>query len=526
MRKRILLILQILLLSAGALAAALFLSGLHGHENAAEPASLTTDLETSSDENTAPADRIQIPDQAEATTEDVPETTAEETTVPETTEEAAEESTEEETTEAETTVPETTAAPVIVPPTSTEAETTEAPTEAETTEASGEAGSTGEEIDETTEPEGAETGDPAEETTEADPDAPAETRYASIVMIGDMLMHGNVSNSALQPDGSYVYDYLFDNIRNDIAGASVAIVNNEVILGGNQLGNRNYPRFNIRTELGDAEIRAGFDAVLHATNHTMDMGAAAIDHCIAYWKAHPNITLCGIASSYEEQNTIDYIDRNGIRIAILNYTYGLNGYSLPAGRGYLVNLMIYQHREWIGAQIREAKMNADFVIVCPHWGVEYQMHHSADQETWAVWFTENGADLILGTHSHCLQGIQTITASNGRKALCYYSLGNYVSSQGFTYSLLGGMAKVVIQKDASGTKIVSGGLVPLVTHYTDGFAFTTVYKLSQYSDELALSHGAWNYSGQYQETRVQYPLSIATFNSLLNNIGLRPYIVN
>lgn len=94
-------------------------------------------------------------------------------------------------------------------------------------------------------------------------------------------------------------------VRKDIEAADLAIVNQEVILGGRELGISGYPVFNGAYEVGDAITTAGFDVVLHATNHALDKGKKGINNCLQYWRTnHNEIAVLGI---YDNQN--DY-DRN------------------------------------------------------------------------------------------------------------------------------------------------------------------------------------------------------------------------
>lgn len=102
----------------------------------------------------------------------------------------------------------------------------------------------------------------------------------SLVMVGDVLLHTPVSESGLMEDGSYNYSHLFKNVKNDIESADIALVNQEVILGGAELGLSGYPAFNGAYEVGDALVEAGFDVVLHATNHALDKGRRGILNCI------------------------------------------------------------------------------------------------------------------------------------------------------------------------------------------------------------------------------------------------------
>ena len=101
-----------------------------------------------------------------------------------------------------------------------------------------------------------------------------------LLMVGDILLHDNVQNSGKLPDGTYNYDHLFENVVEDIQAADIAIANQEVILGGTELGLSGYPAFNGPFEAGDALVNAGFDVILHATNHTLDRGKKALLNCL------------------------------------------------------------------------------------------------------------------------------------------------------------------------------------------------------------------------------------------------------
>ena len=325
----------------------------------------------------------------------------------------------------------------------------------------------------------------------------------NLIAVGDMLLHGGIHNSALQADGSYNYAHVFEHTKDRIAAADIAVANQEVILGGVELGVSSYPQFNSPQDFGDALVDAGFDVILHASNHTMDKDTVAVLNTIHFWKEkHPDITFLGINENQEERNTIRIVEKDGIKIAMLNYTYGLNGFSLPSDKPYLVNLMDEAHKTEIAEDLKKAREEADFVIVYPHWGTEYVLEATDEQKQWAQFFADNGADLIIGTHPHVVEPVEWITASDGRQTLVYYSLGNYISIQYYNYSMLGGFAEVTITKDSSGTYISDYDMDFLVTHYTAGRTEMTTYFLSDYTDELASRHAILTepYAGQYAES--------------------------
>lgn len=310
-----------------------------------------------------------------------------------------------------------------------------------------------------------------------------------IVMVGDMLMHGRVMESGLKEDGTYNFDHLFINVKDTIENADLALVNQETILGGTELGLSGYPAFNSPYELGDSLVDAGFDVILHATNHTLDKGKTGVQNCMNFWDTnYPDIAYLGINKSQEEQDTDIYIyEQDGIRIAILNYTYGTNGIPTPSDMPYIVN---YLDEDKIIQDLKFAEENSDFTIVCPHWGTEYVLSATDSQKKWATIFMENGADLVIGTHPHVIEPIEMLTDENDNEMLVYYSIGNFVNGtsgtgEGTTNRMVGGIADITISLDENDEAYIEKyDVIPIVCHIDEKTEYT-VYYLSDYTEELA-----------------------------------------
>ena len=147
---------------------------------------------------------------------------------------------------------------------------------------------------------------------------------------------------------------------------------------------------------------------------------------------------------------------------------------------------------------QEAKEMADVVIVCPHWGTEYTTKPSSYQQKFALQMTEAGADIIIGTHPHVVQPVEWIEAENGNRALCFYSLGNYVSTQKNPLCMLETMAWVSFRVTEDGISIEEEktGVLPMVCHYTaNPVRLESVYLLEDYTEEKAAAHGISSYGG-------------------------------
>ncbi|MBQ8878162.1 MAG: CapA family protein, partial [Lachnospiraceae bacterium] len=277
----------------------------------------------------------------------------------------------------------------------------------------------------------------------------------TLMAVGDNLMHMGVVYTGRMQDNTYDYSFLFEDISNFLGKADIKIINQETILGGNELGFSGYPYFNSPTEVGDAIAAAGFNVVLQASNHSADQGIKGLKNCAAYWEKYPDVLMTGIyeeAPEEEKEKTpIPILNIDGVTFAVLNYTYGPNMEVLPREiQGHLNMLCAWDENSGaidfttihpdVLTEIEEASKQADVVIVCPHWGTEYTTKPSQYQKEFAKQMTQAGADLIIGTHPHVVQPIEWVESENGNKALCYYSLGNYVSTQKDAISMLEAMA--------------------------------------------------------------------------------------
>ena len=337
------------------------------------------------------------------------------------------------------------------------------------------------------------TGETVQENAKESEKEPELSDEYKIVMVGDVLLHTPVEESYRQADGGYDYDSLFANTKDEISSADLALVNQEVIIGGSELEISGYPCFNADFSLCDSLVDAGFDVICHATNHALDKGQAGLLNCAKNWKKqYPQITVLGIHDSADTSTACgadpEILELGDFKVAVLNYTYGTNGIPLPEDMPYAVDLL---DEEQVAADICRAEEMADFTIVCPHWGTEYRLTPDASQEKWVRIFLENGADLVLGTHPHVIEPIEWVTdPENGHEMLVYYSLGNFVNwtsgtGEGVANRMVGGMAEVTVGRDEMGeVKIKDYGVQPLVSHVTSGPGGVTTYFLEDYSEKL------------------------------------------
>lgn len=270
------------------------------------------------------------------------------------------------------------------------------------------------------------------------------TEKITIGAIGDILIHDTVYKDAYK-NGKYDFNPIFTNVHSILEKPDLLTANQESTLGGTELGISSYPCFNSPHEVADALVHTGVDIVSTANNHTLDKGERGIRSEVQYLDT---IGLPHVGSFLSDQDrlTLRIIDKNGIKVAFLAYSYGTNGIPVPAGKGYLVNLI---NRDRMAEEIARAKKAADVVVMSIHWGNEYQRIPTAEQKDLAHFLANQGVDIIFGSHPHVLQPMEWIKRADGRKTFVIYSLGNFISGQIHDYKDIGGMAELEVTKHVS-----------------------------------------------------------------------------
>lgn len=330
------------------------------------------------------------------------------------------------------------------------------------------------------------TGDMRSDAQGDNGDPASETRTLSFLAVGDVIAHAAMCGQASVPDsGEFDFTPVFRHVRERVSGYDVAAVNQETILVSDPGLVDSYPAFGTPTAMGDALIDAGFDVVLGATNHANDKGQAGLRQTFDFWADHPEIELLGLHPSAEDAAHVDYLERNGIRIALFDYTYGLNGRALPAGREYQIDVLD-ERNERFYANVEKAETEADTTVCFLHIGEEYASEPTAEQRSLCSQLINAGADVVICSHPHVAQPVERVQTDDGNEGIVFWSLGNFVSNQTDPRTVLGGAAELEIRKTSSGTVVDSFGLVPTVSHFDDDT--TEAYFLDDYTDELASGH--------------------------------------
>ncbi len=277
----------------------------------------------------------------------------------------------------------------------------------------------------------------------------AEEPKAEIVFAGDAMQHQAQIDAARRDDGTYDYSECFSAVEAYVNAADYAVVNLETPLGGKPYSG--YPCFSAPDSYLDALADAGFDMMLTANNHTLDKRDKGLLRTIDCLDGR-GVDHIGTYRNLQERDSVLPLlkDINGFRVAFLNYTYGTNGIKLttPAKVDYI-------DRPLMKSDIAAARSaGAEIVIVCIHWGNEYELLPASSQRTLADFLIDEGVDVIIGSHPHVIQPMEMRHNAHGRNVLLVYSLGNFISNMKTRDTRGGAMAKVVLTRDAEGRAVV------------------------------------------------------------------------
>lgn len=323
-------------------------------------------------------------------------------------------------------------------------------------------------------------------STQADASEPPEASepvvqpniVSTLAVCGDAMSHMPQTRDAYDSQaGAYDYKPMIRFAKPWIEQADYAVVNLETTFAGGP-DYSGFPAFNTPDALGDALKDAGFDLVSTANNHCLDRG---YDGMVRTLDVLDNLGLAHVGtyrSAVERaaQNGVHVADVGGIKIAFLSYTYGTNGIPLSKSHPDTVNIL---HTDYMSeAQVLDTAriaddlaaaeaLSPDLIAVIVHWGVEYQTTQNEHQEEIADFLFDHGADVILGSHPHVLQPMETRTLTDRdgttHTGFVCWSLGNFISSQNDEYTDTTVVLNLELTKNPNtgATDVTKVGYVPL-----------------------------------------------------------------
>lgn len=266
-----------------------------------------------------------------------------------------------------------------------------------------------------------------------------DTTRISLLFAGDIMGHDSQIAAAYNPTTKqYEYDYCYQFVKPYIESADIAIGNLELTLAGPPY--KGYPAFSSPDALALTLQAVGFDVLVTANNHSCDKGKVGIERTIEMLDSFKILHTGTFVDEVSRLNEYPmYLERNGFRLALLNYTYGTNGIAIP--KPTIVNLIDTMQ---MAVDIAKAKENTpDFIIAFMHWGSEYQSLPNTHQKKITDFLFKKGVSLVIGAHPHVLQPMEF---NKQQQQLVVYSLGNFVSGQRDRYKNGGTMVRVELEK--------------------------------------------------------------------------------
>ena len=349
-----------------------------------------------------------------------------------------------------------------------------------------------------------------EQTPQPKPKKEHPIRSVSLSFTGDILIEDALYNWMGK---GYDFKNYFDKVTPYLK-ADLVIGNQEVVLGGETLGitGSDYT-FNAPEEIAKQLPQIGFDVLTFTNNHSYDRGMQGIVNTRKNLKA-AGIQTTGAYEKKEQRDDILVVERNGIRFAILAYTYDTNQW-IDAENSFAVNHFLNEEhmfddrcKKQLARDVQKAKEQADVVIAAMHWGTEFTYEIDAAQRDAAGFLNEQGVDIIIGNHPHCLQRVETLTNAQGKETFVMYSLGNFVSaamgvdraSEQFTNMYeIGGIVQcdVELNTKTGETTVKNKKMIPIVNHFDASYDGFRLLPFSSYTEELAAAHGQRTVSSDF-----------------------------
>lgn len=296
----------------------------------------------------------------------------------------------------------------------------------------------------------------AEPTPTQEPTPEPVPAYARLMLVGDLMCLSAQQNFALSKgNGSYDFSSSFRYVKPIFDLADCVIGNLETTLSASwpyateQRNIDGMPNCNGPAEYLAAVKYAGFDVLMLANNHCCDAGSTGILETLEAIDSY-GFSHTGLFAEEDEARYI-ILDVNGIKVAFLSYAefYNSKEHSVIAdGNQHMINTY---SEEVIRRDVAAARAaGAEFVIAYNHWGKEHVHEPTAKVLLHTQQMADAGVDLIAGSHPHALQPIVWLDAADGRKVLCMYSLGNFVSSMGKSTANDTIIADITLERDIYG----------------------------------------------------------------------------
>ena len=384
----------------------------------------------------------------------------------------------------------------------------------------------------------------------------------TLLNVGDIMYHRPQIASAYDVStGTYSFNDNFKYVREIISKADLAVANFEGTVADSGFMETEGMIFRVPVTTLDAIKNAGFDVLTFANNHMFDNRNFGILNTLTRFKEY-GFQSIGATADPGTQRSCGIYEVKGIRIGAINYTdsitadrydentkeflmHSINGLGIPNDFFNNMNIFVRGQENAFYNRVQEdlryfETQNVDIVVAYMHWGSEYYLEESDYQRQMAQKLCNMGIDVIIGSHPHVIQPMETITSETdpNHRTICFYSLGNYLSNQNRAaatwskpapaegYCENGLMVQLTIRKYSDGTTMVSKiDYTPTWVHrYTKGWAlnYATYYydivplpiaedQYEQYGLNKS-SYGIVHALASYTQTDEVFRQAVSTFN--------------
>ena len=284
-----------------------------------------------------------------------------------------------------------------------------------------------------------------ENSNRENPDAADDSM--TILFSGDVLLSDHVLNAYSRAGG--ISGVLDQGYLSAIQSADYFAVNEEFPFSsrGTQAADKQYT-FRLAPEKVSIFKEMGIDAVTLANNHALDYGTdALLDTCEVLDGA--GILHTGAGKDLDAAKQPVVFEKNGQRVALIGATRVIPEAGWAAAKSHPGMLSSYEVSvEPLLAQIAECHAAGAKVVVLIHWGIERDERPQEYQRALAKRYIDVGADLVIGSHPHVLQGIEYYKGKP-----IFYSLGNFVFGSSIPKTML---VQAEFQGDDLNLKLIPG----------------------------------------------------------------------
>ena len=311
-------------------------------------------------------------------------------------------------------------------------------------------------------------GDAANSNNSDSLDDSAAGDFMTILFSGDVLLSDHVLNAYSRAGG--ISGVLDSGYLSAIQAADYFAVNEEFPFSsrGTQAADKQYT-FRLAPEKVSMFREMGIDAVTLANNHALDYGTdALLDTCETLDSA--GILHTGAGKDLNAAKEPVIFEKNGQRVALIGATRVIPEAGWAAANGHPGMLSSYEVSvEPLLAQVAECHGAGEKVVVLIHWGIERDETPQEYQRALAKRYIDAGADLVIGSHPHVLQGMEYYKGKP-----IFYSLGNFVFGSSIPKTML---VQAEFSGDSLDLKLIpgtsSGGYTRMLT---DAGAKTQFYQ--------------------------------------------------